>query len=243
MNSKIHIFPDSHQLSSFLAGILRQKSEILNRKLTLALSGGSTPATIFKYLVQDFASQIDWPSIDFFFNDERCVPPDHPESNYKLANDHLFRFLDIPEENIFRIHGENSPVAEASRYSQVVWKHVPAVNGIPSFDICLLGVGEDGHTASIFPRNMDLFQSKELYQVTRHPQTDQTRITATGTIINNSDSVIFLITGKQKANIVSELLARRKESILYPAAMVQPIHGNLYWLLDAEAASLYTQDI
>lgn len=245
MNPQINIFPDINQLAAFFAGILIDKIKSLDRKrkLTLSLSGGSTPAVIFKYLSGNFASKVNWSQICFFFGDERCVPPDHPESNFKMVYENLFQFIDVPEENIFRIRGENDPDTAALEYSEQVIDKVPHRDGIPSFDLCLLGLGEDGHTASIFPGDIHLFETDTLYAVTRHPVTSQKRITATGKLLNNSGTIFFLVTGKQKADVVRQIFLHKEESKHYPAALIRPKQGNLFWLLDQQAALFHYEDL
>ncbi len=167
-----------------------------------------------------------------FWGDERCVSPESDESNYKMASDSLLKRIPIPDANIFRIIGENDPVTEAKRYSEIVSKLIPSVNGNPQFDLIMLGLGEDGHTASIFPNNIHLFDSKNLFEVSEHPDTKQKRITATGKLINNSKGVSFLATGKNKPEKVYQILEKKSEWKFYPASLVDPKNGELIWLLD-----------
>ncbi len=174
-----------------------------------------------------------------FFGDERCVPPDSEESNYKMANESLFKNISIPKENIFRIKGENDPIKETKRYEEVLKSNLLSLNGIPQFDLILLGLGEDGHTASIFPNQVNLFYSARLCEVAVHPQTKQKRITLTGKIINNAKHVVFLITGKNKANILSKIIDLNNSQGVYPASLVNPKNGKLTWFLDLEASKMF----
>ena len=140
--------------------------------------------------------------------------------------------IPIPDANIFRIKGEEDPDTEAKRYSEIVSKLIPSSNGIPQFDLIMLGLGKDGHTASIFPNNIHLFDSKNLFEVSKHPVTKQKRVTATGKIINNSRVVSFLATGKNKSEKVYQILEKKSKWKFYPASLVDPKNGELIWLLD-----------
>jgi 6-phosphogluconolactonase len=203
--------------------------------LTVALSGGSTPKQLFEYVASHEKPFVNWNTILFFWGDERCVSPDHGDSNYRMTRQYLFEKLDIPEEHIFRIYGEAEASEEARRYSRVLSENVPLKNGLPCFDLILLGLGEDGHTASIFPGNERSFQSDCFCEAVTHPQTGQQRITLTGSVINNAADVAFLVTGTGKAGIVSRIL-NDTPGFDYPAAHVHPREGSLTWLLDTEAA-------
>ncbi|MEL7006925.1 MAG: 6-phosphogluconolactonase, partial [Bacteroidota bacterium] len=135
--------------------------ELVNKhnKISIALSGGSTPKVVFDYLAANYQG-LDWSKVRLFWGDERCVPPTHNESNYKMTVDHLLSKINIPEENIFRVKGENSPGEEAVAYDQLLQNKLPIVNGIPQFDLVILGMGSDGHTASIFPHEIELWNSE-----------------------------------------------------------------------------------
>lgn len=234
---KIEIFPALNDLNrsftDWLKGMLKEKES-----LTIALSGGSTPKSLFDYWVSLPEGEIDWKSIKFFWGDERCVPPTDEESNYNMTRTHLFDFLPVPQANIFRIMGENDPDAEAVRYGKTLQQELMCVNGIPTFDIVMLGMGDDGHTASIFPHEMALWESREHCVTATHPQSGQKRVSLTGKVINAAENVAFLVTGSNKAAKVKEiitapLLAAKK----YPAARVVPESENLFWYLDERAAA------
>jgi 6-phosphogluconolactonase len=209
-----------------------------NENFTLVLSGGNTPDLMFSVLADHFAASIDWRYVHLFWGDERCVSPEDRESNYRTVLQNLIRKIDIPDINIHRIRGEQNPALEVLRYSKEVAEFTRSRNGLPVFDLVLLGIGEDGHIASIFPDNPDSFQSDQICEVVRHPATSQKRITLTGQVINNSDSIIFLVTGRKKAKIVSEVLNKKDISVNYPAFKVLPEYGYTEWFLDKEAASL-----
>jgi 6-phosphogluconolactonase len=170
----------------------------------------------------------------FFWGDERCVSPDSVDSNYRMARPYLEK-LHIPEDHIFRIHGEDEPTKEAQRYSKLLAETIPLKDGLPRFNLILLGLGEDGHTASIFPGNTRLFKSQHICEAVKHPKTGQQRITLTGTVINNAIDVAFIIKGAGKAKIVSKVM--NQDISDYPASLICPVHGRLTWLLDKEAAS------
>ena len=137
---------------------------------------------------------------------------------------------------IFRINGELDPDNEAKEYSKILETNLPLKNGYPKFDFILLGLGEDGHTASIFPYQIEIFNSVNYYEVAEHPVTGQKRITITGNIINNAETVMIAAVGKNKADKIFEILNKKKSADLYPAKLVEPKSGNLFWLLDKGSA-------
>jgi len=238
MKTKTKIFDNLNDLNKdFTLWLKELLSE--NEPLTIALSGGTTPKSLFDYWAKNHAEDIEWSKIKFFWSDERCVWPDNDDSNYKIAKDHLFDHLPISQENIFRIRGENDPYKEARSYSDLLLNEVEQVNGIPQFDILMLGMGEDGHTASIFPHEMNLWDSSNLCVVATHPKTRQMRVSLSGRTINAAKNVAFLVTGAAKAKKVQAVIEdKEKAQEKYPAAKVQPISGNLIWFLDSKAAKL-----
>lgn len=243
MSQSIRVFPDRETLAQSIAALLIKDLDRIepDHYYTIALSGGSTPEFIFRYLAENYAERISWEKLLVFWVDERCVPPEHDESNYRMAYESLLQNVPIPDANIFRIRGEDDPSAEARQYSELVSSTVPFYNGVPQFDLMLLGVGSDGHTASIFPDRPELFNSSPLYEVAVLPEKRQKRITATGKLINNSSRIYFIVTGKDKARIVSEIIDKKTGYENYPASRVDPASGHLVWMLDAGAASLLKQ--
>lgn len=205
-------------------------------KVNVALSGGSTPKAIFDFISENYKDSISWNNVHFYWGDERCVGPDDSESNFKMTLDHLFSKIDIPIENIHRIKGENDPRKEAIRYSKILNENLEIKNGIPCFDLLILGMGEDGHTASIFPDQMNLWNSDHNCEVATHPNSGQLRITITGKVINNAKTVTFLVTGLSKKEKIDEILNKRNHYLDFPAAHVQPISKNIIWYLDKESA-------
>jgi len=209
-----------------------------SEKLTIALSGGSTPAVLFQLLAEQYKDKIDWTKLHFFWGDERCVPPDDEESNFKMANELLFEQVGVPIANIHRIKGEAPPAEEARRYAEEIKSVVSSENGLPVFDLIILGMGEDGHTASIFPNQMELLKETSWCAVAQHPESGQKRITLTGPVINNARQVAFLVTGASKAEKVKAVFSKEENSERYPAAHVRPEHGALHWFIDEASCEL-----
>jgi len=202
---------------------------------TVALSGGSTPQLLFKLWATTYRDQINWSAVHFFWGDERCVAPDHADSNYGVTRALLLDHVPIPASQIHRIHGEADPAQEAVRYAQVIREHTQQVDGHPAFDLVLLGMGDDGHTASIFPDHLELLQDEHPTAVATHPQSGQLRISITGPVINGAQRVAFLVTGAGKHEKVSAILGREAGCQAFPAAHIQPATGELHWFLDAAA--------
>lgn len=203
----------------------------------IALSGGSTPSLFFHALVE-LNPAINWDYVKFFWVDERCVPPDHPESNFGTAYRELLQPLSIPESSYFRIRGENDPETEAKRYSELILDVVSPDMTFPVFNRLLLGMGSDGHTASIFPNQIHLWRKESLCAVGVHPESAQKRITFTGHLINAATRVQFLVTGREKMPVVASIIKGESGHEQYPASLVAPHQGELEWYLDADAAAL-----
>lgn len=216
--------------SMYLSNLINEK-----KNLHIALSGGSTPKIVFNELVANFLDIIDWSGVHLYWGDERCVLPTNNESNYKMTVAHLISKIDIPEENIHRILGENNPQEEAIGYSSLLGAVLPKENDLPKFDLVILGMGDDGHTASIFPHEINLWHSNNTCEVAIHPDSGQKRITLTGEIINNAEVVAFLVTGENKRDKVSEILNKEGDYKKYPASLVAPKSEKLLWFLDEAA--------
>lgn len=231
---EIEIFENKKELARYFGDMLVDMARSKER-VYIALSGGSTPKVIFDILAEEYRQKIDWKSLVFFWGDERCVAPDDAESNYGMTKRHLFSKLPIENSNIFRVKGEMEAELAAADYSAIIDGEVPKENGTARFDLMILGMGDDGHTASIFPHQIDLWQSDSLCEVATHPESGQKRITLTGKVINNSARVVFLVTGSSKAEKVDEIINSKGSFKKYPAALVAP--DNLLWMLDKEAAS------
>ncbi|MDT0607195.1 6-phosphogluconolactonase [Croceitalea rosinachiae] len=219
------------QFSSYFANLVKEKAAF-----HVALSGGSTPKLIFDVLASEYGNQIDWSQIHFYWGDERCVPPTDEQSNYKMTVDHLFSKINVPKENIHRVLGENDPKGEAMRYANLLEINLDRLDTIPQFDLVLLGMGDDGHTASIFPHNIHLWNSKDHCVVAAHPDSGQQRVSINGKVINIAKEVAFLVTGSGKAEKVDEIHNKKGDYKKYPAALVNPESGNLVWFMDEDAA-------
>ena len=241
MDTVVKIFSTPFELADNFAGELVKmimESSKEKRLLTIALSGGYTPELLFSLLGEHYSDSVIWNYVHFFWVDERCVPPDDPESNFGMTRRKLIERIDIPSSNIHRIRGENNPENEASRYSHEISDFTRQRDGLPLFDIIMLGLGEDGHTASIFPGNEELFHSDDICEVTVHPVTRQKRITLTGRIINNAEFVTFIVTGKKKADVVEKIIKKNRPDVIFPASYVVPLYGVLRWFLDEDAGRL-----
>lgn len=209
-----------------------------NNRFTLALSGGSTPKMLFQTLASDeFRLQIDWTKTFFFFGDERCVPPDSAESNYRMARENLFESLNIKPENVFRWQTEFVPAIAAEDYeNQLKDFFALKENEIPRFDLILLGMGADGHTASLFPETGALDETEKLAVANLVEKFASFRLTFTFPLINNAANIIFLIAGAEKAETVKIVLKGEFEPQKFPAQNVKPRSGNLFYFMDKEAA-------
>jgi 6-phosphogluconolactonase len=204
-------------------------------KFTVALSGGSTPKTLYSLLAT--MPDIPWNKIFFFFGDERDVPPDDPESNYRMVNEALLSKAPIPKENVFRVHTEiKDPETAALEYEQTIQKFFGLKPGeFPRFDLIFLGVGPDGHTASLFPGSAALKENRRLFVANWVEKFNTYRLTLTLPVINHAACVTFLAVGQDKAPMVRQVLQEKQADL--PSAQIQPTNGNLVWLLDAAAAT------
>jgi 6-phosphogluconolactonase len=236
----LKIFNNNNELAiAFCNELMKLSSD--KEKLFIVLSGGSTPQITFQTLANNFVDKIDWRKIHLFWGDERCVSPENEESNFGMTNKYLLKYIDIPDKNVHRIKGENDPQTEAVSYAEEVKQFVPFKGRYPQFDLLMLGIGEDGHTASIFPDQMHLLKSDKICEVAVHPKSGQKRITLTGKTINNSKRVIFLVAGKNKAEIIRLILQEKAKASNYPAAHIKPVNGSLEFYIDQEAAKLIKQ--
>ncbi|MCX7797599.1 MAG: 6-phosphogluconolactonase [Melioribacter sp.] len=237
---KIVVFNDISSIAQKAIEYLSKKINSMQQNdfFTIALSGGSTPKNLFSVISKDYKDSLDWTKIKIFWGDERCVNPTDEQSNYFMAYNYLIKHLNIPKENLFRIRGEINPEEEVKRYSKILEKELNIVNGLPSFNLIMLGLGEDGHTASLFPNQLNLFFSDNYCVVSFHPENNQKRISITGKIINNAEEVVFLVTGKNKSEKIYEIINESKNAKDYPAYFVKPDSGKLIWLIDREAATL-----
>ena len=207
-------------------------------RFSVALAGGNTPRRVYELLATDrFKNRIDWPQVYLFFGDERSVPPDHPESNYRTVYESLISKVPIPPKNVHRIVGEGNPNENARAYENQLRTFFAGLSW-PRFELVLLGMGEDGHTASLFPNSAALQEMSRWVVPTKNEQSGQDRITLTVPVFNHARHVTFLVTGKKKAQRLKEVLRPEPGSGQLPAQAIKPIDGSVEWLVDAEAASL-----
>ncbi len=216
-----------------------KSAEASNKVLNIALSGGSTPKLLFKQLASSpFRDKVKWDIVHLYWGDERFVPPEDPDSNYGMTRQFLLEQIEIPEENVHRIRGEAKPEEEADRYSQEILKSVQEkLEKMPRFDWIFLGMGDDGHTASLFPGSDALGVKDKVCTVAFHPTSGQKRITLTLPVINSAHRISFLVTSEKKSGIVKNIYEGLNDYQDYPAAMVNPQKGSVEWCLDNAAAS------
>ena len=209
-------------------------------RFTAALSGGRTPEALYTLLAKaPFASQIPWARVHLFWGDERCVPPDHRESNYRLARERLLDHVPVPPENVYRIRGEMDPVDAAALYEGLLHDFFGQHGEpCPAFDVVLLGLGEDGHTASLFPGSPAIRESVRRVSAQYVDAQKGWRITLTPPAINAARLVAFLVSGKGKAAAVREVLEGPFRPGTLPAQAIRPSRGELRWMLDRDAAQL-----
>jgi 6-phosphogluconolactonase len=200
----------------------------------LTLAGGSTPLSLYRHLASDDRfSRLDWTAVHLYWGDERCVPPDHEQSNFRAAQRTLIDQIPIPEENVHRMPGELEPERGALAYEQLLYRQFRWKT--PVFDLVLLGMGADGHTASLFPGDDALGERKRWVVAVDHqapPPPGVSRLTLTLPLLNVARSVIFLVAGQDKAQAVRRV--QQGEDL--PAGMVSPVGGDLVWMLDDDAA-------
>jgi 6-phosphogluconolactonase len=243
------IFPDPIELyAAACQQILRAGGQAIARQgyFALVLAGGSTPQGVYRLLGQK-RSDLDWSRVHFFWGDERCVPPDHPDSNYRMVREAMLAILPVPQENIHRIEAELTPEQAARAYEEQIrefYRQVLRKRGlragsspIPSFDLILLGMGDDGHTASLFPGMPALAESQRWVTAVEHNQPPPPlvdRVTLTLPLINTAQEVVIFVAGRSKAARLEQVFAGRSDPPL-PVQLVQPVLENLTWMVDQAA--------
>ncbi|HLM01998.1 MAG TPA: 6-phosphogluconolactonase [Pyrinomonadaceae bacterium] len=236
-NCDVKIFPNVETLNKNAASLIVEiAAETLQRKdeFSIALAGGSTPEALYKLLASDkFKTKIDWTKTLVFFGDERCVSPDDAASNYRMANAALLARVPLPPENVFRLKGEIESEKAAAEYEEIIKK---TLGESARFDLILLGMGDDGHTASLFPQTPVLRETKKLVAANFVEKLNANRLTLTFPAINSAKNVLFLVAGAKKAPMIKKVFSA--ETIDLPASLIKPENGNCRWFLDKEAASL-----
>ncbi|HYG09425.1 MAG TPA: 6-phosphogluconolactonase [Pyrinomonadaceae bacterium] len=237
----IQIFADANEVARAAAlrfvELARAGIETGGR-FSVALAGGSTPKRIYELLAgEDFAAGLDWSNVHVFFGDERCVPPDHADSNYRMANEALLSRVALPEENVHRMRGEGDAVANARLYEDELRGFFGDGAAWPEFDLVMLGMGDDGHTASLFPGTHALDVRTAWVTANWVEKFDAYRVTLTAPAINHARQVMFIVTGAGKAERLEEVLYGTPDPYRLPSQLIQPPAGALAWFLDEAAAA------
>lgn len=217
---------------------LANEATVANGRFTVALSGGSTPKALYTLLAGNaFRTRIPWEKVHVFWGDERCVPPDHADSNYRMARESFLDHAPIPKENIHRMHGEEAdPGKAATSYEATLGESFGLAPGqLPRFDLVLLGMGDDGHTASLFPHTAALSETKSLVVANYVEKFGTHRLTLTIPVINHAEQVIFLISGGSKAAALKEVLEGKEDPQRLPSQFIQPVTGKILFIIDHAA--------
>jgi 6-phosphogluconolactonase len=237
----IEVFPNpealtqaaAERITDLLLQTLQEK-----QRATLVLTGGKTPKPVYGLLATaPYSTRIDWKRVHFFWGDERCVPPESPESNFGMAREALISKIDPPPANVHRMRGELDAQKAADLYEQEILGIFPGT-GIPSFDLVLLGMGADGHTASLFPGTQ--WDEKKFVIANRIPQSGAKRVSMTPLILNAAAKTVFLVAGRNKATALACVL--EDSACDYPAARIRASQGRLVWMVDSSAASLLVRN-
>lgn len=240
MNADIRVVTDGAALAQAAAALIVAAVAQQASRFSLVLSGGSTPNAVYQLLAQPpVRASLPWERIHLFWGDERYVPADHPESNFRMAREALIDHVPIPASNVHRINTDLPADEAAAVYQQELHRFFTEQGSdIPQFDLVLLGLGEDGHTASLFPNTAALEEAERWVVANDVPQLSTTRLTLTFPVINQAKQVAFLVGGEAKAAMVAQVLGNQHEGAPLPSQRVQPGSGQLIWLLDQGAASL-----
>lgn len=210
------------------------------RNFYLVLSGGSTPKRLYEILAEKTAqSHVSWNNVYFFWGDERCVAPNHIGSNYKMAYEAFLSKINLPASHIHRLQGEIDPESAALNYEKTIRNSfglAPADHGIPSFDLVLLGMGADGHTASLFPSTSALKERTRWVVANNVPKLAEVRLTLTPVILNHATSIFFLVAGGDKAKTLKDVLYGTHHPDLLPSQFIRPDTGKVTWLIDTAAS-------
>jgi len=232
---RIRVLPDADAVAS--AGVelvveAFRASSAVRDTFSVALAGGHTPRLMYQRLAQSLS--IDWSRVQLYFGDERCVPPDSPDSNFRMACENLIEPASIPYDHVHRMRGEIDPAAAAAEYDQIL-ETAFAGGGL---DVVILGMGEDGHTASLFPGTKALHETQRLCVANFVPNLNTWRLTLSPVFLNRSARVLFLVTGQAKAAAVQQALEGQADPDRLPVRLIDPVSGSLIWLLDAAAAGM-----
>ena len=246
----IKIYPDAGHLAHATADhfvVLAGEAIASHGRFAVALAGGSTPKAAYALLAtREYATRVDWSRVHIFWGDERCVPPDHANSNYRMAREALLDHVPIPTQNVHRMMGELEPVQAASEYQAALGDFFSSASinrekrdetRPPRFDLVLLGMGDDGHTASLFPGTAEIHEQTHWVLAHYVEKLGAWRITLTPVVINAAANVAFVVSGSGKAERLRQVLNDPPQPDILPAQIVNPASGRLHWLLDQTAAS------
>jgi 6-phosphogluconolactonase len=242
---KITVYPDN---DSLVKGATEYIADLATRaiaergRFTMALSGGNTPKPVYALLATpEYRDRIDWSKVIIFFGDERCVPPDDRQSNYLMVKNALLDHVPLPPDNIFRIRGEESPEKAAADYTDALQNTFggdPVGGALPEgFDLNLLGMGDNGHTASLFPGLAAVTETFRWVMPLYVEVVGMWRVTMTPVVINASRQVAFLVSGAKKADVLQRVLEGPYQPVVLPSQIIKPASGELHWLLDEPAAA------
>ncbi|HWE94715.1 MAG TPA: 6-phosphogluconolactonase [Tepidisphaeraceae bacterium] len=242
MEREIKVVPDMTELVREAADRITdaaRRAVAEKGRFSIALSGGRTPEGLYQLLASEpYRSAIDWGKVEVYFGDERCVPPDSDQSNYRMANAALLSKVPIPAENVHRIRGEIDPNTAAIEYGQLLKQKF----GDGGLDLTLLGMGDDGHTASLFPGTAALKETHHRAVANHVEKLNAWRVTMSAPFLNRSREVMFLISGADKAKRVVEVLEGPREPERLPIQLIEPTEGKVVWLLDAPAAGMHDDE-
>lgn len=248
--AQIRILPNSAALLEVAAERFVASAAVAVRaygRFHVALSGGMTPKALYAMLAtRHYAARIDWSRVHLFWGDERCVPPDHPMSNYRMAREALIDRVALPGENIHRIRGEDDPAAAAAAYERELRNMFRTPAGPPMhdarFDLVLLGLGANGHTASLFPGMAAISEQERWVAAAYVAEASMWRVTCTPVVFNTAAEIVFLVVGSDKAATLRQVLEGPHQPAVLPAQVIAPVDGSAWWLIDADAAATLTED-
>ena len=239
MNAEINVFPNLQKLNHRAAQLfVDQSAHAIGERgrFLVALNGGGTPMPLFQLLATEYARQVDWDKTHIFWGDERCVPSNDPGSSYGQARDVLLRHIPIPESNVHRVNTDLKPAEASSDYSLTLKQFASPPLDWPRFDLVYLGMGEDGHTASLFPGSPVQVTETVIPVTAQYQDRPANRVTMTQLVFNQAHMVVFMATGEKKAITLAEVLSDRYNPSQYPAQRIDPKDGELIWLVDEAAA-------
>jgi 6-phosphogluconolactonase len=244
MGKKIHAYPSKDKLvTATTEHVVNSIGQAIEERglCNIALAGGNTPREIYSMMAGSaYRDRVDWNRLHLFWGDERMVPPEHQDSNFRMVQETLLDHVKIPAGNVHRIRGEITPEQAAREYAELLHSHFKA--DLPRFDLILLGIGEDGHTASLFPGTDAVEECVKHVTAVFVPRLDTWRVTLTFPVLNAAREILFLAAGRSKADIVQRIISIKQPAKEFPASMVNPENGTLHWMLDSEAMVLINKN-